>query len=382
LGILIAVIVLIVYGSLYPWTFEGRHLSASPLYLLFHSWDVHSTPRRLLADVAVNIAIYIPLGMSAHLAFRRFRSTLLEIAGPVVLGATLSGAIEMTQLFTPQRNCSTVDLITNTVGSALGVFAGFAFALIANLPVTGPEFRLRDRNAVALLFCWFFFLVFPVFPVIALLVWRAKLLAFVHASWISPVATLLAAAEWLAVGRLLVAAGARRPAVWLVAFMFAIPVQIAIVDRNPAPADLLGAIFALVLFSATSTHAKADRWSAITLIVAVALRGLAPFHFSDSPQPFAWIPFAGLLAASPESGVLTLLRKLFQYGASIWLLHRSGVGLPRAAFLVAAVLAAIEALQTRIPSHVPEISDPLLALLLWLGFLALRLRPCVPEPKT
>ena len=77
LGILIAIVVLIVYGSLYPWAFEVRHLSDSPLYILFHSWDGNVRDRRFLFDVAVNIAIYVPLGATAYLASRRIRHTAL-----------------------------------------------------------------------------------------------------------------------------------------------------------------------------------------------------------------------------------------------------------------------------------------------------------------
>ena len=36
--ILLIVIVLIVYGSLYPWEFHSTQLAASPLWVLVHSW--------------------------------------------------------------------------------------------------------------------------------------------------------------------------------------------------------------------------------------------------------------------------------------------------------------------------------------------------------
>lgn len=90
--------------------FEAYHLSASPSYILLHSWAVNPRDRRFLFDVAVNIATYIPLGMSAWLAIRRFTSPVLAVLSPVVLGALLSASIEMVQLFTPHRVCSAVDL--------------------------------------------------------------------------------------------------------------------------------------------------------------------------------------------------------------------------------------------------------------------------------
>jgi hypothetical protein len=111
--------------------------------------------------VAVNIANYIPIGASGYLTMRRFKSRISVILSPIALGTLLSATIEMVQLFTPQRLCSAVDLVSNILGSALGVFAGFAFMQITDLPVEGLGLRLRDRSAVALLFCWVSFLLFP-----------------------------------------------------------------------------------------------------------------------------------------------------------------------------------------------------------------------------
>ena len=127
-GILIAVVLLIAHGSLYPWEFTARHLAASPLYVLLHSWGANVYDRRFLFDMAVNVAVYIPLGMSAYLAFRRFKSVALEFLAPVALGALLSASMEMLQLFTPHRQCSAIDLVNNTLGSGGGMLDGFAFA--------------------------------------------------------------------------------------------------------------------------------------------------------------------------------------------------------------------------------------------------------------
>ena len=204
-------VVLIVYGSLYPWVFEARYLPASPLYILLHSWDANLRDRRFLFDVAVNIAVYIPLGMSAYLAMRRFKSHALGILVPVALGTLLSATIEMVQLFTPHRVCSAVDLVNNILGSELGVLAGFAFTQIADVPLTGPVFHVRDRSAIALLFCWVSSLLFPLFPVLSLDIWSAKVSAFTDTLLISPIPILLSAAEWFAVGRLLSMAGSRSP---------------------------------------------------------------------------------------------------------------------------------------------------------------------------
>jgi VanZ family protein len=352
--------------------FEVRHLPANPLYILLHSWGANLRNRRFLFDVAVNIAIYIPLGMSAYLAMRRFKSRALEIVVPVVLGTLLSATMEMAQLFTPHRECSAVDFVNNFLGSVFGMFGGFAFTQIVEVPATGSGLRIRDRSAVALLFSWVAFLLFPLFPTLSLSILRAKLSTFVHASLVSPVPILLNVTEWFAVGRLLLAARVASPFRWLLVLLLLVPAQFAIVNRVPMPSDFAGAALAALLFRFFGNEPRADRAAGMALLLALTLRGLAPFHFEGPAQEFTWIPFAGLLATDWQDAISILLGKLFQYGASIWLLQRAGLGIMGATAIVTVVLAGIEALQTRIPGHVAEISDPLLAVLLCFALCVLR----------
>lgn len=373
---------LIVYGSLYPWAFEIHPLPASPLYLLFHSWDANFADRRIVFDVAVNIGIYIPLGMSAFFAFRRFGNTALELLTPVAIGTSLSASMEMTQLFTPHRQCSSVDLVNNILGSALGVVAGIVFTKIVDIPAAGPAFRVRDRGAVLLLFGWVAALLFPLFPVLSLIAWKEELSAFAGAPLLSPIPTLLRAAEWFGVGRLLFAAGAASPIRWLLVLVLLVPIQFGIINHRPMPADFEGAAVAVLLYFFFGERPQADRLAGIALMVALTLRGLSPFRFEGPARDFLWIPFGGLMSTEWQNGVTILLDKLFEYGASIWLLGRGGLGWVRAAVVVTLVLACIEGLQTRIPGHVAEINDPLLAVLLALGFRALSgkigMRPSEP----
>lgn len=279
-------VVLIVYGSLYPWVFEARYLPASPLYILLHSWDANLRDRRFLFDVAVNIAVYIPLGMSAYLAMRRFKSHALGILVPVALGTLLSATIEMVQLFTPHRVCSAVDLVNNILGSGLGVLAGFEFTQIADVPVTGPVFHVRDRSAIALLFFWVSSLLFPLFPVLSLDIWRAKVSAFIDTPLISPIPILLSAAEWFAVGRLLSMAGARSPFRWLLVLLLLVPVQFGIVNHSPMPADFAGAALAVLLFHFFGKGPSADRLAGVALSALFDAQRTCALPFRGSPAGF------------------------------------------------------------------------------------------------
>jgi VanZ family protein len=355
-GILAVVIILLIYGTLYPWVFVARDLPASPLYILVHTWAVDLSQPLKLFDIALNLAIYMPLGTFAYLTFRRIPSRALRALTPVVLGALLSGTLEMTQLFVPSRQCSAVDWFANTLGTALGVAAGFAFRRIV------PATHSRDRGALALLVCGVAYLTFPLFPILHRDEISARALAYMQPSLISPVAVLSALAGWFAAGQMLLCVGVRRPLVWLSLLLCLLPLQVAIMGRTPTLASLAGGLLALLLFSFGGRMPQAARASAILVLLAIVIEGLSPFSFA-APQPFVWIPFSGLMNTPQQIAFIIVLRKLFLYGTAVWLLHICGLSFVRAGTAVSILLAAIELLQTRIPPHVPEITDPLLAVL-------------------
>jgi hypothetical protein len=156
----------------------------------------------------------------------------------------------------------------------------------------------------------------------------------------------------------------RSPLRWLLVALALLPLQFGIMSHNPAPADFIGAALGIAAFHYLGGGKKADRAAAAAMLIALTLNGLAPFHFQARTQEFSWIPFIGFLRSDWQFAIQILLRKLFEYGAAIWLLRRAGVRLLYATCLTTAVLAGIEAAQTFLPQHVAEVTDPLLAILL------------------
>jgi hypothetical protein len=120
----------------------------------------------------------------------------------------------------------------------------------------------------------------------------------------------------------------------------------------------------VVLFLAFHRDGPPSAIEAWAFLAAVVVRGLAPFHFSHEAAPFGWTPFGATLDSEWQTGGAILIEKIFYYGTAIWLLGAARIGHARAMLAVVAVLAAIEFLQTHLPGRTPEITDPLLALLL------------------
>jgi hypothetical protein len=107
-----------------------------------------------------------------------------------------------------------------------------------------------------------------------------------------------------------------------------------------------------------------SRLLAVLFTAVIVLRGLSPFRFMSEATPFSWIPFRALLATGRLAAISIFFGKLFACGTLVWLLRDSGWRMRYAAAGAAAIIAAIEAAQMYLPARVPEITDPLLALLL------------------
>jgi VanZ family protein len=358
--ILIAVTALLIYGSLYPWHFhEGRN-AAGPFHALLHSWQI-SWNRFELLDIAINIAIYIPFGAAAYL-WLCARTAAVRIAGPLLLAASLSTAIEITQFYDGQRFTSLVDVVTNILGTAFGMILA---TTVAQRTKSAAAIRVAQPGALLLLGCWFGYFLFPVIPDFSRTHLTDKLASF-FASGFHPVALFALFTSWLVAARLLSAvmrswsADALFPLLGLL-----LPARFLVLGIHadwPYWASYFAAWFIWVAFLADGRYC--DSLLGWMILASIAATGLSPFHFSAAAQWFDWIPFRALFSTSWDTGFPILLRKAFLYGSAIWLFHAAGTGVRSTAAGMALFLAAVEAAQLYMPNHAAEVTDPLLALLL------------------
>jgi VanZ family protein len=83
------------------------------------AWQEFSPARWYLADLAVNIAGFIPPGFFICATLLRLRGKH-PVALATIAGFLLSLTIEILQAYIPMRNSGTTDLITNTLGAGIG----------------------------------------------------------------------------------------------------------------------------------------------------------------------------------------------------------------------------------------------------------------------
>jgi VanZ like family/Concanavalin A-like lectin/glucanases superfamily len=73
-----------------------------------------------LWDIAVNVAGFVPFGFLGGAFFVRRLSTRTGIVATILAGFLLSLLIEVTQAYLPFRDSSSIDVLTNTLGTAVG----------------------------------------------------------------------------------------------------------------------------------------------------------------------------------------------------------------------------------------------------------------------
>jgi len=368
--LLVLTILLIVYGSLYPWHFDFSGPPQHPLLTLLDSWPLE-WDRFELRDAAINILLYVPFGAALVCLLARRLPGWLALAPVLIAAALLSSALEMLQVYLPGRVCSLFDVTCNTAGAGVGAVAALASGLTRLKPTRSKRGAL---GAWLLLLAWLGFQLYPFFPVISQSRVRLAISELASLTGFVPHEVWCGAAEWWAAMLLVATAiesiGApalRRMPPQLV--LLCLPLRWVVVTRTEALHEVIGGALACMLWMAIRPDYRL-RVGVWMLASGLLLRELAPFHFTATPSGFNWIPFVPSFDSERHSALVILLRKAFDYGAMVWLLVQTGTSHLRAGAAVTVTLIVLEAMQRYLPGRTPETTDAVLAslmtLILWI----------------
>jgi VanZ family protein len=108
------------FGSQNNLLIPARYVVLHPEFLSLPSRHFRST-LAYWEDVAINIIGFVPFGFSFFALFSMVRETKHSAFLVIFLGFLTSLSIEVLQAWLPTRNSGVNDLITNTLGSGLGV---------------------------------------------------------------------------------------------------------------------------------------------------------------------------------------------------------------------------------------------------------------------
>jgi VanZ family protein len=354
------IVVIIVYGSLYPLEFRIPVHGAGPIAAFLAS--IGQLPGR--GDTIANVLLYTPFGffVLASLPLRRARAFGLTTAA----GALLSLCLELTQYYVPGRVISFDDVVSNTSGSFLGALAAAAAGENADLPVVAELFGHPVPTFLVL--SWLGYRLYPYVPTINLHKYWNALKPIVLTPSLTGYDLFRQTTIWLALYALIEAILGRRRSAWLAPVMVAgaLGAEVLIIGTTLQVAETAGAGLALLVWLPLLLAPLRLRSliTGLALFACVIALRLEPFTLLPEAHTFGWVPFLSLMHGSLQVNTLAFLEKLFLYGSMIFLMRSALGGLLAPTLLAAGVLFATSWAERWLPARSAEITDTLVALIL------------------
>lgn len=150
-------IVIIVYGSLFPFNFISI---PKPLSDFYKDWNLFKS----IPDAIDNFFLFVPLGIALHACYPKLKSRIL--VGCLLL-LVLAVGLQLVQLYIPSRTSSVADSIWNIGGTLVGSLVGAIFwkFVLARLPASNSS---HNRFGMLLMLVWFTYESYPFVPTLDL----------------------------------------------------------------------------------------------------------------------------------------------------------------------------------------------------------------------
>jgi glycopeptide antibiotics resistance protein len=141
--ILILAVAGILFLTLYPFRFGfHRHLPRALFPFLLCGWGKGIG----LLDDILNVLLFMPFGFGVAEKLReRGKSRLASLAVTLAAGALLSYAVELLQVFIPQRDSGWDDVLTNSFGAAVGALLFDLFGIAVIRLLSQAEYKVASR---------------------------------------------------------------------------------------------------------------------------------------------------------------------------------------------------------------------------------------------
>jgi VanZ family protein len=358
--LIIGVIAVIVFGSLYPFNLSGRNPD------LISAFSYLSWARASHTDQMLNLLMYAPLGFCTVLWLKRTVGSAWSLLLSCAVGMLLSLSMEVTQVYF-ERVPSYMDIVMNTVGTLLGVIFGLTWGSLTRLIALPDNVQSQpgDRNALLVVLLWILWRLIDASFHVNLAHFKMVMYPVLHIeiSWLLMLRYLLL---WL-VASLAVLSYASRPR-GNEALLSMIGVIVIGRVLFVSPAFDSSELLALLLLLPALIVVHALRWIPATIIVLCALFTLyicdhvLPLNIGIFHASFDAIPFVSWAKEGFALDINALLHMLFLFAAMIWLLKAAGLSLRITVMLVVMLLVGIEVLHLWQAGRTGSITRPALAL--------------------
>lgn len=360
-GLFLFSIFVITYGSLFPFDFQYVDFRTEGLRALF------STPLfgGRLADVLGNIVLFIPFGFAGTELISKTNNNKISYLHLYIFGVFLAFALQVIQIYLPDREPALYDAVWNYFGMFLGgLLARFMNKKYPNL------LAAEDRLALlALLFTWIVFLLVPFIFSFDMLILQKNIRIHLTLEEHRLANVILYIAVWVTYAKLFeeIKTDSKYISYALeLTIVVALTAKIFVYDNLIEPELLSGGLLA-VLFLRSGIFDKANpyKFAAFIIMPVMFYNSLYPFEFYENPfKEFAWIPFSELFAGDKLSTLRILFYKTFIYGSIVWTLYKSFPNSNWVTYFCIFYAVVIEYLQHQTLMRVGGLTEPLLVVFL------------------
>ncbi len=351
------IVVVILYGSLYPFGFSNNPHAEGPIRSLWETRSFFPSAGNLIA----NFILYVPLGFFWVQASRKRLFSSVAIA--LCAGISLSTFIEFMQFYDAGRYSNMSDIYVNGAGTLFGAIAA---SLVRKIRTSAFHWIPRFDVAILLLLCWLGYRLFPYAPVINLHKYWDAIRPLFRSPGMSGADVFRHITTWFAVAVLLeTVLGSVFTRLAIVPLLIVVvAARILIMDIVLSRAEVFGGLLGAVLWIFVLSRIR-SRVIVVAVLFAllVVVQALSPFNFSQPPHSFGWIPFRSFVTGSEEKAVASFLEKTFIYGCLVWLFSQAGSSWLLATGLGVILVFASHWMQTYLPGRSAEITDVTLLLI-------------------
>jgi VanZ family protein len=359
----IASFVLVIYGTLFPFSFQADAHTGGIVAAFINSASVRPSG----GDLISNIVLFLPFGFLGMQALPERIPKLVRYALVFGLGTATSLGIEISQYYTTMRTTSVYDLGLNAISVLIGAVAGGANW--QRFVSGGATYGIRPRSIypLAAVAAWAGYRLFPYVPTIDFQHVKDAIKPLLAITSVPITDVVRHFGMVLGLALLLQAIFSPRSAI-LALILMALGVIAAkpfIVTTVISPAEVVGTVAALAIWLAVLSQANSRTMIVVVIFAAaLAVQGLAPFELSTETENFSFVPFSGFEQGSMAVNLQSFFEKVFLYGTFIWLIVQAGGSTKLSLTLVVIFATTIEIAQRYIVGRSPEITDPMLALIM------------------
>jgi VanZ family protein len=363
LRFLLLIIVLIVYGSLYPFKFSGQMPTGSEIF----TWSMDIFRRTTRVDIIANILLFVPYGIIARMYINQHKARLKSAIWLILIGALIAYLLQLAQFFLPARVASAGDTVLNVVGIIVGMLFSHLLMQYSHNHIPAGDNTQSSWSKVSLplllALIWICWRWFPFIPLVSTESIIANLKPILLAPDLDFLVILRDGIGWLLFFYLISQPPfdkQPRFRVLKIAF-FIVGIEIFIVDNALTVNDLLAALGAFALYASLYVSAL-NRLLLWSVIIAMILTWLGPFNWHDAGRGISWMPF-GILIKGPWEDAELILLKLYLISSAIYLFKKTQLDWGLSTVAGAIFVFVLVQLQRYLGAITPDISDVIAVLL-------------------